>query len=309
LSPGLVLSEEGSNKLIDVNEPMTVTTSPTFYSHTYWIPAATKVVYYSFWAKSIEPDEEPFDLYLSDAFLIAGELPPNIRPSLTSSLSTSFGSQPSLPAEIAQKNLVRNPEGSQQWLRLRPWVHETLESYIRRSPTYVFDAMQDVQKNGPFLLGLIAPWLVNDFFSAFAWGHVRLQGAVWLLLFRGLTAITLLGCLKWWLVQRVGRGGRGGRAQGSPLPAILFLALVAGVVSVSAILWPLPYTWAKVQFPSGRYLYVAIIPMALLLAGGWWALWPRRYRGVGLLLWIVFLLFLNWSSVNLIRTFYASLPT
>ena len=103
--------------------------------------------------------------------------------------------------------------------------------------------------------------------------------------------------------------GASGRAQDSLLPALLFLALVAAVVWVSTILWPLPYPWAKVQFPSGRYLYVAIIPMALLLAGGWWALWPRRYRRIAILLWIIFLLYLNWTSVNIIHTFYASLPT
>ncbi|MGB0383970.1 MAG: hypothetical protein ACPGWR_04020 [Ardenticatenaceae bacterium] len=293
LSPGFLRSEQGTTNFIAVGEPIHVSTTPTFFAHSYWIPEKTAVVYYAFWAKSLEPREEPLQLYLNGAFLIPGEW--------SEQLASSVNTYPFLPDVVQENNLVRNPSGEQSWLHLRLWVNRALERYARRSPTYLFHAMQDVPKNGPFLLGVIAPWLLNDFFSAFAWGHVRLEGAFWFKLLVVLLALTAVGCLKWLIQSRFARNA-------FLWPALFSLALVASVVLLNALLWPLPFRSAKVQFPSSRYLYVAIIPIALFLAGGWWALWPQAYRRQGTLLWIAFLVLLNMISIMTIYSFYQSLP-
>ena len=290
LAPGLFISAEGTNRLSRLYQSIEVTSTPTFFAHSYQIPDNTEVAYYAFWANNLEERSEPFQLYLDDAFLITGELSAEALASVEAN---------SLPSAIQENNLIRNPSGEQMWLRLRPWAHRIVGKTLRRSPSYVFSALEDLPKNGPFLLGLIAPWLLNDFFSAFAWGHVRL-GVEWVPLFQLLIALALIGSVKW-LIQT------GVRQHTLLWPAVLFLAFVAFVVWASALLWPLPYQWAKIQFPSGRYLYVSIIPSALLLAGGWWALWPRAYRRLGVWGWVLLLLLLNVLSINTIRSFYLSL--
>lgn len=292
LSPGFLRSDKRSVDFIANREAIHVTTEPTFFTHSYSIPEETAVLYYAFWAKPLEPIDQPLQLYLNSAFLIQGEWPNDLP----------YPNSPSsLPKVVQEHNLVRNPSAEQSWLRLRPWVHQTLERYSRRSPTYVFSAMQDLAKNGPFLLGVIAPWLLYDFFSAFAWGHVRLSGALWLQLPRVLFIIALLGSIKYFITSRSNQN----RWQ---WPALFFLALVAFIVSLNAILWPLPFQWGKIQFPSSRYLYVAIIPLSLFLAGGWWLIWPRRYRRQAAFLWIGLLLLLNILSIVTIYSFYQSLP-
>lgn len=292
LSPGFLRSEKRSTDFIANREPIHVTTVPTFFTHSYSIPEETGVLYYAFWAKPLEPIDEPLQLYLNSAFLIQGEWPNDLpypnRPS-------------SLPKVVQEHNLVRNPSAEQSWLRLRPWVHQTLEKYSRRSPTYVFSAMQDLPKNGPFLLGVIAPWLLYDFFSAFAWGHVRLSAEWWVQLPRVLFIIGLLGSIKWLITSRPNQNRW-------RWPALFFLALAAFIVCLNAMLWPLPFQWAKIQFPSSRYLYVAIIPLSLFLAGGWWVISPRRYRRQAAFLWIGLLLLLNILSIVTIYSFYQSLP-
>lgn len=303
-APGVLISEQGSNRLTPLQQPITVTSTPRFFAHTYQIPENTKVAYYGFWAKSSPAKEEPFHLYLNQAFLIAGEVPADAITSLEPN---------SVPDLILENNLIRNPSGQERWLRLRPWVHEATVKLLRRSPTYIFNALLDVSKSGPFLLGLIAPWLLNDFFSAFAWGHVRL-GAEWGTLFKVLVALALLGSLKWlimpWLApfDKLRDRQRGKNPPSFLWPVLFFLGLAALLVWTSALLWPLPYQWAKIQFPSGRYLYASIIPTALFLAGGWWALWPRAYAKVGTALWLLFWLFVNLVSITTIRSFYLSLP-
>jgi hypothetical protein len=58
------------------------------------------------------------------------------------------------------------------------------------------------------------------------------------------------------------------------------------------------------QLPSARYTFVAILPTALLLAGGWWAWWSRRYTVPALALWLSLLILLNLGAVVTVATYY-----
>lgn len=291
VAPGLLISAQGTTKLTRLQQSIEVTSTPTFFAHTYQIPDDTQVAYYAFWANNPEENPQPLQFYLDDAFLIAGELSEEGLASVEPN---------SLPSTIKENNLIRNPSGEQMWLRLRPWTHTFMAPLLRRSPAYIFNALEDIQKNGPILFGQVGPFLIYDFFAAFAWGHVRL-GVEWIPFFYFLIAIAFIGSIKWLMT---------GKEQSNPsrYPTLFFLALTALVIWSTTLLWPLPYQWARIPFPSGRYLYTSIIPSAFILASGWWALWPKTYRSVGILLWIGILLILNVVSVITISTFYNTLP-
>lgn len=287
-APGLLLGPEGSTDFIPLGEPLPVSPTPTFFAHSYWIPPDIGVAYYTLWAEGGEPRAEPLTLYLSGAFLVLGELPADLAP--------RYEAGQALPDGVTGPNLLRNPSAAQTWPRLRPWVHQALERYSRRSPTYVFGALLDIQKSAPFLLGSVAPWLVEDFFSAFGWGHVRLGGAFWRATVWAWLAVALLGALRWlWLARRPPEPWR--------WPALGFLALFTLAVWLNALLWPLPFNWARVQLPSARYLYVAMLPLALLLVGGWWTLWPRGYRFLGTITWLVLLALFNLAALATILSY------
>jgi hypothetical protein len=192
---------------------------------------------------------------------------------------------------------LRNGSGEQGWLRLRPWAHDVLVRIMRRSPAYLLAAIQDVSRNGPFVAGVVVPWLVNDWFSAYAWGHVRHAGRVWTAATWMLVSAALLGS-----VRALGSAqGALARARGA---AFLFLFLAILSVSTVALLWPLTVQWGKVELPSARYLYVAAVPLALGFAGGWLGLWPRSYRGIAAGAWLAMLMAWNIAAILLIHGFY-----
>ena len=290
-APGLIISAQGTNKLIPLRQSIEATSTPTFFAHTYQIPDDTQVVYYSFWANNVEERSEPFQLYLDDAFLIAGELSEEELASVEPN---------SVPTAIQEHNLIRNPSAEQTWLRLRPWTHALVVKALRRSPSYIFNALVDIQKSGPLIFGRVAPFLIYDFFAAFAWGHVRLD-AQWISFFYFLIAIALIGSIRGLITYKQ-------QPDQSRYPTLFFLALTVFIVWGATLMWPLPYQWARTPLPSARYLYTSIIPTAFIFAGGWWALWPKAYRHLGILLWIGILFVLNAVSINTISSFYNSLP-
>ena len=221
--------------------------------------------------------------------MVAGEIPLGAEVELVGQTVVVQG--------IRYQNYVRNPSAEQAWPRLRWWVDRALVRYARRSPTYVLSALLDVERSAPFVARTVAPHLLNDSLAAFAWGHVRLTGPRWALFRVALLLVALMGVVKW--------VAQGARRWPRPLSATLFLiGLAFGIVWLNALVWPLPFTWARLALPSGRYLFAAMLPNALLLAGGWWALWPRRFRLYGSLLFVAALGLLNAASITLILNYY-----
>lgn len=286
--PGIMWDEATDNRVEVWSQPITVTTTPTFVARTFAMPDSLGVAYYGLFTLPTATQTEPFPLYLDGAFAIIGEVPAGQEPTLVgNSVIVNNAIRP---------NLVRNGSVEDWWPRLRPWVDRVLYQYLRRSPSYVLTALFDVQRNGRWLLGYVAPWLLYDFFSAFAWGHVRLGGPNWPLLRYALVGGALLGVGRWAVQAAVGRTRL--------VPALLLLGLVLALVWLNAILWPLPFNWGRIPMTTGRYVYAAAIPMALALAGGWWAVWPRRFRTAGIALFLGSLLLLNVVSVAVIWNFY-----
>ncbi len=287
-APGLLLSNRNSAQLYSLTQPITVTTSPTFVVSTYTVPEEAGVAYYSLFAKTVLTEEANFNLYLQDAFLVEGGWPESIP-------FPSVGEP--LPETVTERNLLRNGTGSDGWPRLRTWVDQSFERYLRRSPSYLFSALLDVQRNVPFLLGTVAPYLITDLFVAYGWGHVRIGNNGWFYGFAILLAVAAIGMVIWYRRRDTTRAT-------SLIPAISVLAIAGALVWGAALIWPLPYNWARLTLPSARYAFAAIAPTVLFLAGGWWGIWTPKWRKVGVGLWVLILTTLNIAGIWRIIEYY-----
>lgn len=294
--PGLVLGRPGTAEFETITHPVTVTTTPRFVSWTSTIPTQTVVLYYGLFGSPTETPERPLAVRLTGAVLVEGK--------------ELVDSVPIFDDDTARTgvwngrhftNLVRNPSGKQAWPRLRPWFEHALIRYVHRSPAQVLAALFDVERTGSFLLWIVTPMVLDGFFNGFAWGHVRLAGFAWPFFFRGLALIALAGCVKWTVLPNTAPS----RAVG---PALVFLACAGMLVGINTIMRPLPMLQAKILLPAARYAFPAIVPVVLTLAGGWWALWPRRYRAYGSYVFLLCLIVLDIASIWRIWAFYQSLP-
>ncbi len=294
-APGLVVSNRNTTELIHSTHALTMTTTPTFMAWTTTISATAGKVYYAFSANQVG-EHPPTQLFLRDPILTRGAFSAVDQPSF-SDASASDGMWRGQPFT----NLVRNAGAQRGWIHLRPWAEHMLVKVLHHSPAQIVDALFDVEYTWPYLGGTIGPALYSEFFSSFAWGHVRLQSPLWNFSAFLLSVLALLGCLKWSIGQKTS-------AKPSLSPALLVVGLAGILIWLLALAWPLPYHWAKVSLPSARYTFPALLPTVLVIVGGWWALWPRRLRGlaVGLLLFGVFAL--DGAAIATIWSFYHYLP-
>ena len=76
----------------------------------------------------------------------------------------------------------------------------------------------------------------------------------------------------------------------------------------NAVALRLPMFDVNIDLPTARYAFPAVIPTVLALAGGWWALWPTRYRAHASAVFVLGMLGLNAVSIWRIWSFYQSLP-
>ena len=295
--PGLLVGQWPQGSLNTITRPITVTTVPTFVAWTFTVPAETKAVQYALFGKPTERITQPLRILLDGAFLVVGEYPTNTMPVFDDATANS-----GIWAGQRFTNLLRNPSGEQGWPRLRLWFEGAVVPFLPRSPSQVLAALFDIERTGPVLLQSIFPFVLDGFFTRFAWGHIALTGIPWLFLFRGLALVALVGCAKWVIWSKV----RSSRA--SVRPVLVFLGLAGALVWGNTIIWPLPMLWTEVWFPAARYAFPAMIPTVLMLVGGWCALWPRSYRAYGSFVLLLYMIGLNVVSVWTIWIFYRSLP-
>ncbi len=134
-----------------------------------------------------------------------------------------------------------------------------------------------------------------SFWGQFGWmslplvGDTPWEGALGLLCASGLVGVCI------WLV-------RPGRAAWRGCAVLLLLALILG-----GLLLPLlnAYTQTRDQvIQQGRYLFPAMAPVALLLALGWRALLPMRWRTGALVVWALWWALFAAAALSLIVRFY-----
>ncbi|MCB0077966.1 MAG: hypothetical protein KDD73_11185 [Anaerolineales bacterium] len=289
LSAMLIVSPQGTTAMQGEPAPAALTTTPTYLARTVQLADEAGRVHYGFVTRA--RDESPIvDLYLDGAFLVEGAIPTDQPPRIEGAdVVMADGSR--LP------NLLRNGSAEQRGPRLRPWLAEPLARY---SPNFGVMSLFDLQRTVPIMAGYVLPSVLADFVQAFGWGHVRLPA--WIVIAsRLLMALSLFGLSRWLFARR-------GPSRSEP--ALFLLAMAVTLVLLSAAAWSLPYTqFGRVLLPSGRYLFPVVVPFAILFTGGYWALFPRRWRSAALLL--LLLLFIGYSAFSLqtIQSYYAAVAS
>ncbi len=290
---GLSWSEQGSSQVLHHTQPVTLTTTPTFMAHEFSIPQQTGVLYYTLTARPTKPDTAPLRVYLDGALIVEGQFDASMAPVFDdpTALAGTWHGQPF-------RNLVRNASAEQCGMRLSPWFEQLLVKYTKRSPSRALTALLDVQQHGHFLVANLTDQVVFGFFGRFAWGHVGLPGALWLRVFQAMFVIGLGASIAWfWRIQPA--------TESYLRPALVLLGMAGLLIWLNTFLWPLPYLYsAKLPLTSSRYTFPSIIPTMLLLAGGWYSLWPRSYRMYGGLIFVLALLALNIWAVVVIYSYY-----
>lgn len=293
LSPGLTWYEQGTNRLTTLKHSMLITPDPTFVAWTFDVPEQAGAVQYTFLARQLGQNPQPLQLFLDGAILVVGEYPVN-RPPVFDPGTVQRGAW----GGKEFTNLVRNPSAEQEWPRSRTWIESLINRYANRSLSQVTAAIIDYHRTSPFFLNSLKS-VVYSSFGRFAWGHVSLEGDYWSPLFFGITAIVIIGSLKW-----IGFS-RDRHAVG---PSIALLAFAGGLVWINALLRPFPLLNAKPFLPGARYVFPSIIVMALIVAGGWSTLWPRRHRVYAASVLLVGIIILSTISAYTIWEYYYSLP-
>ncbi|GAC1543791.1 MAG: hypothetical protein NVS2B7_17740 [Herpetosiphon sp.] len=292
--PALLMSPRGSKELRTLTRPISITTTPTFRSWTLQVPPSTGTLYYAFIASTDETVNTR--LYLRNPILVAGAFP--------------TGTEPRVSGETAQlltwdgrtvSNLVRNADATAVWPRLRPWIDRMSARSLRRSPAEILDALLDVKLSAPLMFKTVAPTVLQGVWSQFAWGHIEIIGGPWQIIVLAVTLCSLLGCARWLLRLRWTR-------EASLNSAVLCLVVAGCGVWAMTLGWSLPYRWARPTLPSARYALPSVVPLMLLLLGGWQQVFPTQRKLLASQLFVAGVALLNLQAIWTIWHFYQGLP-
>jgi hypothetical protein len=295
-APCLVYQTPDMSMAVTADHLIQLTTTPTFVSWTFAAPQRTYLLSYAIYAAAPAAGEPPLQVFLDGALIVDGIYPTSAPPAFddpTAHSGTWDGRR--------FTNLLRNASGEQSWPRLRPWFDHALGRYAHRSPSQLANALFDLPRVAPAMLPYMVRPAVDGMVDTFGWGHVRLADPIWLTLAGYLAICALLGILKWTLVSR-------GDAHPALRPALLLLALAALLVWANTVFRPLPLLGGIYVVPAARYTFPAISVTMLAIVGGWWALWPHKFRRYATLGLISLLFVLNGVAISTIAAFYQSLP-
>jgi len=272
--PG-VLYNDGTREVDMIMPAIDVDTTPRFIVWTFDAPRALSSVQV-FLPAPHTSDDPPFEVFVDGVVAVKGEFSAGTPPVFDRSATGGvWNGQPFI-------NLVRNSSAEQAWLYVRPEVDSALRPLVRRSVSRIVASLFDIERTGPIVLFDVAPDLVFRSFATFGWGDVMPSGHGWRWAFPLALLAVLMGCARAlpesdWSPQRVA---------------------IAGFLAIGALLWAnaalriLPALVAQPP-PFPRYGFPAIGPLALVLAAGWLAWWPARWRVIGIATLVIGLIMLN----------------
>lgn len=338
--PTLLLSRAGTRSFDTISLPITVTNTPTFHAITARLPEDTGVSYYALLGDpGTGTVTEPAHLFLDGAVIALGSYPAEQSPQFADNLGAE-----GIWGGVPFANLVRNGSASQSWPRIRPQAENLIFRAAQRSPTLILNGLLDWPRNGNLLGRIVPQHLLIGLMGYFAWGHVRLQGDLWLPLYYAVLALALAGT-GWWVVRMIQqtftaskrrrrsssssseKGGedvprertsgekrskrrRSHRKKGV-VPGVIFLGLSGFLVWTNAVLWVVTNMWiAQFTMPSTRYTFPAALPTVLLTVAGIAALAAsnRRVQRWVIVGMVAAFFVLNLVGLHTIVDFYANLP-
>jgi 4-amino-4-deoxy-L-arabinose transferase-like glycosyltransferase len=236
------------------SEPLEVTTEPKFYAfHTalsdnlerIWIDLDAEVGAKGSW------------IFVDGVTLAEGEFPLSDPPHFsTSSAETGeWGGRPFT-------NLIRNGSAENRGVRVAPWLDNRLAHYLpdQARPSLLLASLLD-PAGGGYLYSTTVAHLFRTYWARFGWGNVPaaqpqfVQQMVLVFSLLGLLGAAVGGLRAWkrvpWDVAAV---------LAIALLPLLFMALTRGGAYLAS---------PGFYIPTARYIYPAIIPLALLLSCGW----------------------------------------
>lgn len=187
-------------------------------------------------------------------------------------------------------------------LTVRPWVDRTVERVLRVSPSSMVALALDWERNEA-LYPLAMRNLLYSSTIRLGWNHVDMP-AIWRPYVAGGVAVVALG-----LVLRPLRRWMGWLDAAPPVwrgraDWLAFWALLIGLAVVLTYLFAPPF-FPYFYLPSGRYLFVVMLPMLLLLVRGIEGWLPTRLQALAPLLPVPFFLLLDIGAIwTLVRFFY-----
>ncbi len=238
--------------------------------------------------------QEENTVYYNGLVLAEGERPANPPPSF----SDSAGSQGSWGDKPFQ-NLLRNPNGKDGWVRLRPRVESALSKLFPVQVSLIMPSFFDLSGSWVYYRPT-AKQLFRTFWATFGWGHVSLYGSKPYRVLGAISLAGLLGSIAFFLRRWRGLPWRVILAMGLAITAIWGATLVRGI----------DFIFGGTFLPSARYAYPAIIPTMIVFSQGMLELLHfigRRFHIPPHWLWrgyILFFIGLDLLSIASIYLFY-----
>ncbi len=277
-----------------------VDTRPRFYAWTVRLPDAPVSRAWVQFGPAVQAPPEPVDLFVDGAVLAVGDFADGGAPRWAGE-----DAREGVWGGVQVENLLRNASFERTWVNPRPWMDALWgRVFGYTGQQFASLALYTARdwKGAVWYYVSAGEKLFRSFWALFGWGHVLLLGHH---PYRGLLALSLfllLGALAamWRLRQRFpwDVGVVGGLAVGISWG----LTLMRGAHHVLS---------AWVNIPVARYAFPVLLPLAGVLALGWWQ-WAwlagcwlprvRRWRGAGYVLFLAGLTLWGWASVY---AFYA----
>ena len=289
-APALSYTAMGMLRAQTVTRPVTVTTTPVFYAWTFPVPEQTYYLSYIVQTEPASPDEPPLRLYLDGALIADGAYTSGEAPVFDDATAGAgmWGGQRFI-------NLIRNPSFDASWPRVQPWVDHALITYIHRTPAQLLTTLIDVSRlQSLFLPAMLRP-PVDGLVYRFSWNQIRLPSVGWVYGLYVVGSLAIAGCVAW-LIRA--------RGASSSYPACVFLMLSGLLIWANTILRPLPFLGEQYVLPASRYTYPAIVITMLVLVGGWWAIWPAKWRISALAALLSCCVVLNSVAIHTILSFF-----
>ncbi len=254
-----------------------VDTKPQFFTWTFQAPRALTSLQVFLPALLVNQDETPVVIFIDGVVLVAGEHLSTTPPLFDLSDSRIFWGEQYID------NLTRNPSAEDAWPYLHPYVESKVIPIIRKSPTQIVASIFDIGR----VLTIGAPRVPDAFWRLFhsfgSRGDVMFPYEGWTVVLPILPLISLVGCVYFLRYAHLDR---------SYWEVIVFLAIAGVMIWGAAMTRSLPMLVVPMPF-FPRYGFPAIGPLALVLAAGWLAWWPARWRTIGIATLVLGLIMLN----------------
>lgn len=255
-----------------------VDTQPRFITWTFEAPPMLRTMQVLMPAPVPTPDAPPLTFFFDSLVVVKGIHPAHSPPQLNNTATAGRWNGQFIT------NLVRNGSAEHGWLYLRPMIDSAAWPLVRRSPSRIVTSLIDLERTGPIILLRVAPDLTFRSLMTFGWGEVEPSDRIW----RTVLPLVVLALLVGFAHTVIAR-------RGSLSPRHIATAVI---LIIGALLWAnaalriLPALVAQ-PAPFPRYGFPAIGPLALVLAAGWLAWWPMRWRSIGAAALVIALLMLN----------------